>query len=167
MRSEKYMLLQKWKNNILIKNVSLYSDFIHMSIKPVRYTLPKTERLCAQKRIDKLFSGAESFISYPLRIVYLRKKKEESEESSVSIMVSVSKKYFKRAVKRNRVKRLVREAYRLDKADFVETADVADCSFDIAFLYLKSELPTYVEIEKAVRKCITVLREKVKKQQEE
>jgi len=137
-----------------------------MSDNSIRYTLPKEERLYAQKRIDKLFSGVSSFICYPLRIVYLEKKTEEGGKASVSIMVSVSKKYFKRAVKRNRVKRLIREAYRLNKADFMDIANSAGSSFDIAFLFLKSELPSYAEIEKAMRKCIVTLQEKAKRVEE-
>ena len=66
-------------------------------------TLHKTERLDKKKVIDKMFSGgARSFSVFPLRVVYLP---VEELEAPVSILVSVSKRRFKRAVKRNRVKR--------------------------------------------------------------
>lgn len=129
-----------------------------MSEKENQYTLSKDERLYAEKRIEALFAGGSSFIAYPLRVVYITREMEsESELPTVSILTSVSKKRFKRAVKRNRVKRLIREAYRLNKKDFVDFAIESGKSFDIAFLYLKSELPTYAEIEKAVLKTINTL----------
>ena len=68
-------------------------------------TLHKSERLDKKKVIDKMFSGgARSFSVFPLRVVYLP---VEELEAPVSILVSVSKRRFKRAVKRNRVKRQI------------------------------------------------------------
>lgn len=130
-----------------------------MSEKENQHTLSKEERLSAEKRIEALFAGGSSFIAYPLRVVYIT---HENELPTVSILTSVSKKRFKRAVKRNRVKRLIREAYRLNKKDFIDFATESGKSFDIAFLYLKSELPTYAEIEKAVLKTINTLNGKNK-----
>lgn len=129
-----------------------------MSEKENQYTFSKEERLYAEKRIEALFAGGSSFIAYPLRVVYLTRDKELEEESpQVSILISVSKKRFKRAVKRNRVKRLVREAYRLNKKELIDFAIQSGKSYDIAFLYLKSDLPTYEEIEKAILKAINTL----------
>lgn len=132
-----------------------------MSQKTVRNTLPKEERLCAEKRIESLFTEGKSFIAYPLRIVYKVKEKEEEDNISVSILISVSKRKFKRAVKRNRVKRLVREAYRLNKTLLVQEVAANNKNMDIAFLYLKNELPDYHEIEKAMLKTISLLSEKI------
>lgn len=126
-----------------------------------RYTLSKDERLSHEKRIDALFAGkADSFVAYPLRVVYLVYECKEGTPL-VSILTSVSKKKFKRAVKRNRVKRLIRESYRLNKRPFTEIATQINKSIDIAFLYLKNELPEYSEIEKAILKTSTVLTEKL------
>lgn len=131
-----------------------------MSETQIRYTLGKEERLYAQKRIDSLFEKGNSFINYPLRIVFLeRDNTEVNNTCSVSIMVSVSKKKFKQAVKRNRVKRLIKEAYRLNKNGFVDK--ISPKSVDIAFLYLKNELPQYSEIEKAMQKALSTLIEKI------
>ncbi|NDW19621.1 ribonuclease P protein component [Dysgonomonas sp. 216] len=121
----------------------------------VKNTLPKSERMSHTKSIDKLFSSGEAFISYPLRIVYC--KREPDSLPLVSIMVSVPKKRFKRAVKRNRVKRLVREAYRLNKSLFWELCEKHNTAIDIVFICLKDELPDYKEIEKAILKTATTL----------
>ena len=76
-------------------------------------TLRKSERLDKKKVIEKMFAGgSRSFSVFPLRVVYLP---VEELEAPVSILVSVSKRRFKRAVKRNRVKRQIREAYRMNK----------------------------------------------------
>lgn len=125
------------------------------------YTLSKEERLFLQKRIDYLFAKGDSFIAYPLRVVFCTRETEDEKEPPVSILASVSKRKFKRAVKRNRVKRLIRESYRLNKTKFIQIAHQSEQSIDIAFLFLKSELPDYTEIEKAMIKSAVILREKI------
>ncbi|MEN9919473.1 MAG: ribonuclease protein component [Bacteroidota bacterium] len=127
-----------------------------------KYTLNKEERLYAQKRIDALFNSGESFIAYPLRIVYtIREVNEQDDCCSISILTSVSKRKFKRAVKRNRVKRLIKEAYRLNKNNFCFSTLSTKQSLDIGFLFLKDELPEYAEIEKAMLKTAVVLSQKL------
>lgn len=119
---------------------------------------PKQEKLCGTKRIDKLFAQGDSFIAYPLRVIYLIQTLEnDGEESSISVLVTVSKKKFKRAVKRNRVKRLIREAYRLNKDSFQLLLKDNSKKMDIAFIYLKTELPDYKEIEQSILKSIRAL----------
>lgn len=126
----------------------------------IKNTLGKKERIKGDKRINSLFTQGESFISYPLRIVYC--KRELSEDNPpVAMMVSVSKKKFKRAVKRNRIKRLVREAFRLNKKGFTGICHQYNTGIDIAFLYLKNELCDYGEIEKAMLKTITTLQNRM------
>ena len=73
------------------------------------HSFPKSERLCSRKAIEALFaSGNRSFTAFPLRVVY-----EAAEETQ--ILVSVSKRHFKHAVDRNRAKRQIREAWRLNR----------------------------------------------------
>ena len=85
-----------------------------------RFTLCKEERICSKLLIDKLFNGgnSHSMVAFPLRVVYVIKDRNEAQDATIpqtKILVSVPKKHFKRAVKRNRVKRQVREAYRKNK----------------------------------------------------
>ena len=86
-----------------------------------RYTLSKEERLSWKRYIDLLFEKGQSFVAFPLRVVYL--PLEEEMSAPVSILISVPKKKFKRAVKRNLIKRQVREAYRVRKYDLIDTVD--------------------------------------------
>lgn len=76
----------------------------------------KIEKLKSQKLIEKLFSEGKSIAVYPLRLVYLKTSFEDPVKFKVG--VSVSKRNFKKAVDRNRIKRLMREAYRLNKSKY-------------------------------------------------
>src|ERR1700749_1277352 len=77
------------------------------------YTFKKEERLCNKRLIDELFHNGSSFLCYPFKASWLLAADEQSVP--VQILFSVSKKRFKRAVDRNRIKRCIREAYRINK----------------------------------------------------
>jgi ribonuclease P protein component len=76
----------------------------------------KTEKLKSQKLIEKLFSDGKSVAAYPLRLVYIKTSFDDA--AKIKAGVSVSKRHFKKAVDRNRIKRLMREAYRLNKSKY-------------------------------------------------
>lgn len=119
-------------------------------------TFTKAERISIQREIDLLFSEGKSFTVYPLRVVYLEKK--PYSDVPVSILISVPKKRFKRAVKRNRIKRLLREAYRLNKNSL--WASFAEKGLLIGFIYISDELCPFSVIEEAMQKAIGKLIEK-------
>lgn len=116
-----------------------------------KFTFTKAERVTGAKRVDAIFASGKSFISYPLRVVYLQH--EQSPIASCSILVTVPKKRIKKAVHRNRVKRLIRESYRLNKA-LVEDIDLDNQSLDIAFVYVKDTVANYKEIHKGMQKAL-------------
>jgi ribonuclease P protein component len=126
-----------------------------------KLTFPKKEKLCSNKQIEELFAKGKSFIVYPVRIVYIIRDENDMGKQVASVLISVSKKRFKRANKRNRVKRLIREAYRLNKLGLQETLVLRNKSVDIAFLYLKNTLPEYAEMEESMTKAIKLLSERV------
>lgn len=105
------------------------------------YTLPKEERLCSRSEINRLFEGANRSLSaFPLRMVYTMVPRGEGE-SVARMMVSVPKRYFKRAVHRNRVKRQVREAYRHAKHDVLEMMGrYPDQTLLMAFVWVDAHL---------------------------
>lgn len=123
-----------------------------------RHTLSKDERLSWKRYIDLLFEKGQSFVAFPLRVVYL--PMEEEMRAPVSIMISVPKKKFKRAVKRNQIKRQVREAYRVRKHDLIEPLAEKNRGMLVAFLYIDKEIHTFADMEKAMTKAIRILREK-------
>ncbi len=79
----------------------------------ISYNFPREERLRSKKLISELFKGGSSFNLYPLRFVLL--KHTHPAETPAQVLISVSKKYFKKAVDRNRLKRQIREVYRQNK----------------------------------------------------
>lgn len=123
-----------------------------------RYTLSKEERLSWKRYIDLLFDKGQSFVAFPLRVVYL--SVEEELPARAAILISVPKRKFKRAVKRNLIKRQVREAYRVRKYDLIEPLEEKKKSMLIAFLYLDKEIHECATMEKAMTKAIRVLCDK-------
>lgn len=122
-------------------------------------TLCKAERLNSKAIIDKLFSGASrSFAIFPLRVVFMTLEKGDAD---ASILISVPKKRFKRAVKRNRVKRLVREAYRKNKHELLSALAGKDYGLAVSFIYLDSTLPESVDIELKVKRLLDRIIEKL------
>ena len=122
-------------------------------------TLHKSERLDKKKVIDKMFSGgARSFSVFPLRVVYLP---VEELEADASILISVSKRRFKRAVKRNRVKRQIREAYRVIKHELLNILVERKCRLAIAFIYLSDQLVESSIIEDRMRIALVRITEKM------
>lgn len=123
------------------------------------YSLPKQERIRLKKEIDELFTQGKGFVAYPLRCVYLLRHESEALQQSKTVrsamMVSVGKRYFKRANKRNRVKRLIRETYRLSKPMWLSWLEAEQKELRIAFMFVGKELPEYRDIEKAMHKAFT------------
>ena len=125
----------------------------------MRNSLRKSERLNKKKVIEKMFAGgSRSFSLFPLRVVYL--PVEELEEN-VSILVSVSKRRFKRAVKRNRVKRQIREAYRKNKHALLEALAGRNLRLALAFIYLSDKLEESSLIEERMKTALSRVAEKV------
>ncbi|MDR1756663.1 MAG: ribonuclease P protein component [Culturomica sp.] len=111
-------------------------------------TFTKSERLCSKQLFEDLTGSDFAFVKYPFRVV--AKRSAVLGEYPARIAVSVGKKRFKRAVKRNRVKRQTREAYRLSKEPFYHALPPGE-TWDILFIYLDRQLPEYTRIEKSVR----------------
>ena len=126
-------------------------------------TFGKKEKLVSKKTIDALFSGgnSRSMSAYPLRVVFMRKERCETEEPA-QVMVSVSKRHFKRAVKRNRVKRQIREAYRLNKHLLHEALEQKkDTAVAMAFIWQSDELAETALITEKMQSLLGRMAEKI------
>jgi ribonuclease P protein component len=128
-----------------------------------RYTLDKSERLCSKKLIERLFGGGnKSFPAFPLRVVYMPLAPEENT-ADASILISVPKKRFKHAVKRNQVKRQVREAYRHNKhilLDALKTQETPT-SMILAFIWLDNKIHSTEEVAYKVKKLLMHIAEEM------
>ncbi|MCL9808321.1 ribonuclease P protein component [Flavobacterium luminosum] len=125
----------------------------------MKNTYPKHEKLKSKTAIDLLFTEGKSVSKYPLRLVYAPITPETGEK--IKIGVSVSKKYFKKAVDRNYYKRVLRETYRLNKSILI---DHLDQPYAIMFFYQTKDRLTFQEIHKKTialfEKFITTIQEK-------
>ncbi len=117
-----------------------------------QYTLKKVERLCAKSQIDLLFKQNDSVFKYPLKVFFVGQKTDSDRPSQVLIVVS--KRNYKRAVDRNRIKRLIREAYRKNKGVLYQYANVKGMYVSLAIVYVGKTILPMSEIE---RKLILIL----------
>ena len=115
------------------------------------FTLSKQERLSSLKEIEVLFKEGKSFTKYPFRVIWL--EKNPTIHAGIRVMFSVSKRRFPRAVDRNKVKRLMRESYRLLKPAFYQSIPV-NMSWDIGFVYTGTEILDFQTIQQNLSKAL-------------
>lgn len=116
------------------------------------FKFPKKERLCSEIQISDLFQNGESFMSYPVRVVMQVFKPVENP--GIQVVISVPKKKLKHAVDRNRVKRLLRETYRLNKQILLEQVIAQEASVRLAFIWVPSEILDYQRVEKKMKEAL-------------
>lgn len=137
-----------------------------------RFTLGKDERLKKRKEIEAIFESGESFSLYPFRVFYLSKvvsiqeriidHEKLQESSSLQFGVGVSKKQFKKAVDRNRIKRLTREAYRIQNAELKKTIEEkGEQSLNLFILYVGKEMPQFAFVKEKVFAVLERLAKKI------
>lgn len=119
------------------------------------FRFQRGERLKSRKEIERLFEpgSSKALVQYPLRLVW-RPMEEERTSFPVQFTVSVSKRRFKLAVTRNRVKRLVREAYRLHKHELYDGLPTEAPPMAWMIIFIGKEVPEYRKVDKAMRKLI-------------
>ena len=120
------------------------------------YKFTKSERLSRKSVVERLYAEGRSVAAYPLRAVYLPLEPEEGEPAA-SILISVSKKRFRHAVDRNLVKRRLREAYRLNKHQFLETLLQNNCRMAVSILYLDKQHHSYAHLQARLRKLLQAI----------
>lgn len=112
-----------------------------------KFTINKDERLKSRKSIEQLFKEGKKIILSPYRVLYTI---NSSDEPSLLFGTGVSAKNFKKAVDRNRIKRLIREAYRLQKNPLQEKIESKNIQLNVFFLYTAKELPEYDKVHKQI-----------------
>ena len=113
-------------------------------------SFPKSAKLCGQLRIQSLYKEGRRFSQWPLRVSY-----RPVEAPETRVLIWAPKSLFKHAVDRNRLRRLMREAYRLHADEIRSSAQ----HYEIAFNYMDKTEQPYATIEKAVRKSLKKIHE--------
>lgn len=119
----------------------------------MRFTFARTERLKSEKLIGRLFREGQSFMAYPLRVVWLPLPADPKFPDPVQAAISVPKRRFKTAVERNLLKRRIREAWRLQKHLFYEKIG-SERRVALMFVYVAQETLPYADIAAGVKKMI-------------
>ena len=125
-----------------------------------QFTLGKDERLKSRKQIEKLFAEGKSFVVNPFRIYFLVHG-PWTMDHGLQFGVGVSSKNFKKAVDRNRIKRLVREAWRLQKNDLSEKIKTTQKQLNVFFIYTGKELPDFTTVKEKVAVALKKLADKI------
>ncbi len=114
-----------------------------------RNTFRKPEKICSQKQIDLLFAQRKSISNGLFRLIYL--ESEMLIKPPVQLLIAVPKKNLRHAVDRNRMKRLIREAYRLQKHELVELYQRNEKHCDIAIIFTGKQPISQAETLTAIK----------------
>jgi ribonuclease P protein component len=129
---------------------------------PSVFTYKKTDKLKSRKQTQHLFSTGQAINVFPIRLIYTIEPIEAatSNGSFTSLLqagVGAPSRTFRKAVQRNRVKRLLREAYRLEKPNFISQAALDNKRVNLFFLYTDASVLTQLEIQAKVKESLALL----------
>lgn len=119
-------------------------------------TYSKQEKLKSRKALNQLFTAGRSFLCFPVKVFYLP---VTNNDVPIQAGVGVSSRHFKKAVDRNRIKRLLREAYRLNKQSLSTLLVQKEKQVHVFFLYIGKELPEHDVLQEKLKQALTKLEE--------
>ena len=128
-----------------------------------QFTLGKEERLKSRKQIENLFDKGKSFVVTPFRVYFITNSEMpvQKGETGLKFGTGVSAKNFKKAVDRNRIKRLTREAWRLQKNEIRDKVKEAHRQLNVFFIYTGRELPDFTTVKDKVAIALKKLADKI------
>ena len=127
------------------------------------FTYQKQDKLKSRKQTQFLFSNGHSINAFPIKLIYTIETSPKLPEGLLQAGVGAPSRIFRKAVSRNRVKRLLRESYRLQKPSFLKQVQLAQKKVSLFFLYTDKVVLTQKEIEDKLKATLTQLAEKMNK----
>jgi len=121
-------------------------------------SLRKNERLSSQKEIALLVKEGNTFLCYPFRIMWSVSRNERDYSFRIQSAFSVPKKKFKKAVKRNKIRRRMKEAFRLNKEPFKKEMAPHPFTLSLLIIYTPHNELNYAKIEAGMKKSFQMLK---------
>jgi len=126
---------------------------------PASNSYAKAEKLKSRKALNALFTGGKSFAVFPVKVFWM--PAAPNSDQPIQAGVGVSARNFKKAVDRNRIKRLLRECYRLNKHSLLATLEAKEKKVVVFFLYVGKELPDYTTLNEKMQQVLTKFEEQI------
>ena len=128
------------------------------------FTYQKKDKLKSRKQTQFLFSNGKAITIHPIRLLYTIEHDETSSFTNGLLQAGVGapSRHFRKAVQRNKVKRLLREGYRLEKPDFIKALSMTNTRLNLFFLYVDVNVQTQQQIQATIKMLLYKLTEKLK-----
>ncbi len=124
---------------------------------------PSNEKLKSRKALELLFASGKSFSVFPIKVFFTLTPVDVAtpKDTLLNAGVGVSARNFKKAVDRNRIKRLLREVYRTQKQELHKTVQAKNNQLSVFFLFIGKELPVHEALNNAMAKVLEKLNERI------
>jgi ribonuclease P protein component len=126
----------------------------------MRFFHRKKNRLYTENEIGALFTNGYAHFIHPIKAIFIT---YEAEKEDYKVLISVSKRNFKKAVDRNRIKRMIKEAFRNNSYQITKSLEGKKVGINIALIYVSKNILDYKEIESLIKKQIVYLTNRLEK----
>ncbi len=129
-----------------------------------KFTYQKKDKLKSRKQTQFLFSNGKAITMHPIRLIYNIENAEAGifPNGLLQAGVGAPRRHFRKAVQRNRVKRLLREGYRLEKPDFMSAISLTNTRLNLFFLYVDVNVQSQQQIQTTMKLLLQKLADKLK-----